>query len=294
MAKTMRVIPELMIMIKGLVLALRSVASAGILSLGVTYLYAVVIRQLTQDKDLATRYGLTSVSKTAVFLLLEAILPDNADTIRQYGMESLHLALILFSFIALLAILLLNMLIGVICQVVFEQAARENDIKQFQRFATRMSRTKVDRNDDSWIDYAEFIGILNNREAVIELKKFGVDVIALVEDTENIFRALSTSDGKMHFDQFIEVCGQFRSTSTAAIGSVYSLRRFVDLHLRAINERLAEFEIRFENALKITCSSGASPGCLTQYATSATNVPGADNRKKLPSLEIPAGGSLPL
>merc|ERR1719161_998761 len=74
--RLMRFLPELMVMVKGLIASVRSVSMSMILMLILTYIFAVAFRQMTDDTPLGTKY-FPSVPGAAYTLIVEGMLPDN-------------------------------------------------------------------------------------------------------------------------------------------------------------------------------------------------------------------------
>merc|ERR1719162_2644543 len=88
MARILRSVPELVVLLKGIGAASRSVCVFFLLWLIIIYIFAVVFRQITQGSDLEEAY-FSSVPAGMNTLLLEAILPDNAALINMAGANNM-------------------------------------------------------------------------------------------------------------------------------------------------------------------------------------------------------------
>merc|ERR1740130_1757943 len=78
MAKMMRSVPELMILIKGTIVGIRSVAITLALLGGITFVFAIAMRTLTDKTDVGAD-SFASVPGSAYTLLIQGVLPDNGD-----------------------------------------------------------------------------------------------------------------------------------------------------------------------------------------------------------------------
>merc|ERR1719478_1636219 len=75
MARLLRAMPELMILIKGMVVAMRSVFFTLCLLCVIIYLFSIAFRQLTDGLPIGTMY-FRSVPDSMASLLLRGTLPD--------------------------------------------------------------------------------------------------------------------------------------------------------------------------------------------------------------------------
>eukprot|EP00418_Pyrodinium_bahamense_P032164 CAMPEP_0179133930 /NCGR_PEP_ID=MMETSP0796-20121207/63710_1 /TAXON_ID=73915 /ORGANISM="Pyrodinium bahamense, Strain pbaha01" /LENGTH=91 /DNA_ID=CAMNT_0020832909 /DNA_START=1 /DNA_END=273 /DNA_ORIENTATION=- len=86
---------------------------------------------------------------------------------------------------------IMNMLIGVICEVVSAVANTETEQLTLtyvkEKIHEIMDATGADTNADQMISKAEFIELLKNEKATKILNEVGVDVIGLVDFVDEIF-----------------------------------------------------------------------------------------------------------
>merc|ERR1719218_356535 len=75
MAKLLRAVPELIILIKGIWVASRSVCFTLILLFLLIYFFAIVLRQITEDTEAGEVY-FNSVPEAMLSLLVDGIIPD--------------------------------------------------------------------------------------------------------------------------------------------------------------------------------------------------------------------------
>jgi len=87
LARLLRAVPELIILIKGIGVASRSVFFTLILLLVIIYFFAIVLKQFLVGTAVGQRY-FNSVPEAMISLLLDAVLPDQATIVRDCARES--------------------------------------------------------------------------------------------------------------------------------------------------------------------------------------------------------------
>merc|ERR1719183_1329693 len=109
--------PELMILVKGMLVAMRSVFFTLLLLTFIIYMFAIMFRHTTQDTMIGQKY-FPSVVVSMNSLLLRATLPDQADMVYEFSAESPYYGIMLGFFILFSSLTVMNMLVGVLCEVV--------------------------------------------------------------------------------------------------------------------------------------------------------------------------------
>lgn len=84
MAKMMRSVPELLIMIKGTVVGIRSVTITLVLLAAITAVFAIALRTLTDGTEVGAEW-FSSVPQSAITLLIQGVIPDNGDLMISLG-----------------------------------------------------------------------------------------------------------------------------------------------------------------------------------------------------------------
>jgi len=125
----------------------------------------------------------------ASFALIRAVLKERI----MYG-----LWLILFILIA--AFTVLNMLIGVVCQIVSASSAAEKSASMKARIAELFKLLEVE--DSGFISRKE---LERNKHILMELEKAGVDEDVLKTALSIVDRRLHTDDGHLDMEEFLEV-----------------------------------------------------------------------------------------
>lgn len=231
MARLLKAMPELMILIKGMAVAMRSVMFTLCLLTIITYIFAITIRQLTRDTDTGELY-FASVPTSMFSLLMNGILPDQSaivydcanDASTPVGSRIIN-ALIMMLFILLGSLTVMNMLVGVLVEVVsvVSNVEKEGLIVNFVR--NRLQQLiveEVDGDNDDKISKREFQSLLVNAKAALVLEEVGVDVVGLVDFQDHIFK--DTDD--ISFASFMDLVLQLRGTNTATVRDIVELRKF--------------------------------------------------------------------
>eukprot|EP00927_Polykrikos_kofoidii_P019656 TRINITY_DN19214_c1_g1_i2.p1 TRINITY_DN19214_c1_g1~~TRINITY_DN19214_c1_g1_i2.p1 ORF type:complete len:836 (-),score=158.75 TRINITY_DN19214_c1_g1_i2:122-2629(-) len=237
MARLLRAMPEMLILIKGLLAAARSVFFTLMLLFIIVFVYAICFRQLTAKTTIGDAY-FTSVFHSMLFLVVHGTLLLSADyKILEFNKETdgvvggFGLNLIFFSFILLSAVLLMNMLIGVLCEMVSVVAATEKEEMLVNYVDTKLRQVMllIDEDGGGTISRDEFMQILDNIDAMRALQEVGVDVVGLVDFVDFIFGEDTSPENarELTLSEFMEVVLQLRGSNTATVKDIVDFRKFV-------------------------------------------------------------------
>ena len=125
-------------------------------------------------------------------LLLRGALPDLADFVNRVGLESYAFASLLLVYILFSSLTVLNMLVGVLCEVVSVVSAVEKEQMTVQLVKTKLmeiiDQSGVDEDGNKCISKSEFEALLLMPEGAKIIEEVGVDVVGLVDFMDDIFR----------------------------------------------------------------------------------------------------------
>jgi len=240
MAKLLRAVPELIILIKGIWVAARSVFFTLVLLVLIIYVFAIILRQVTDDTIIGREYY-ASIPKAMQSLLLDGVLPDQAVLVRANGDSHFFLGFFLLLFILLSSLTVMNMLVGVLCEVVSVVSSVEkeqltvNYVKQ--RLHSMFMDTNLDQDGSQSISKLEFESMLTNREAAEIIQDLGVDVVGLVDFADHLFEE---EDTELSFADFMELVLQLRGSNNCTVKDMVDLRKFVVTELSAAEHRTME------------------------------------------------------
>eukprot|EP00929_Paragymnodinium_shiwhaense_P040753 TRINITY_DN21227_c0_g1_i1.p1 TRINITY_DN21227_c0_g1~~TRINITY_DN21227_c0_g1_i1.p1 ORF type:complete len:646 (+),score=118.26 TRINITY_DN21227_c0_g1_i1:68-2005(+) len=247
MAKAMRAMPELMIMIKGVLTGLRSVAASLILLAAVTYLFAILFRQLAADTVVGAEL-FANVPEAAYSLFIQSCLPDNGDALDMLFFERWDLGLLFILFLGVASLTIMNMLIGVMCEVMrvvsddkHRQMQEEDMAIHVRRALEREHGEGVDRIENH-ITKEDILIVLDDADAIHSLQKLHVDVLALAEDADVLFDGASSKG--LSFQEFTEVLAMFDKSHGASYRAMTGIRKRINLasyEITSVHTRLKTF-----------------------------------------------------
>ena len=242
MARMLRSISELMILVKGMAAAARSVFFVMCLLVLVLYVFSIAFTQLAAGTVMGSFYFPTVQHSMYTLLIYGTFLDDIAPFCDEVGAESAACLLLVFVFTILAACTVLNLLIGILCEVVSAVAATEKE-EMMVAFVTQKIETLLcagDSNHDGMISQAEFEKILKTPEGVLALEEVGIDPVTVVDFVEHIFYNEDKLEGSLDFPKFMEVLLKLRQTNECTIKDMVDLRRYIAQQLNTAQEVVLE------------------------------------------------------
>ncbi|CAJ1418353.1 unnamed protein product [Effrenium voratum] len=240
MAKLLRTMPELMLLIKGMVVATRSVFFTLALLGIIIYVFAIIFMQLARDTPLEVEY-FGRFGESMLTLLLEAVLPDLSGFMRKVMDEGWLMSTVMMVFILLGSVTMMNMLVGVLVEVIktVSEIEREQLEVSFVKkiFYDMITKMNLDADGDNKISKEEFDALLSKPEAAKALLNIGVDVVGLVDYRDVLFG--KEGDVELSFAEFMEAILELRGTNSAKVKDIVDLRKFVSQETGAIYELVA-------------------------------------------------------
>lgn len=270
LVRMLRSMPELMIMIKGMVSALGTVGYTLGLLLLFTYVFAIALVNLrSKDSELACiipegppsdypaeeeerlrRLGevcdpvgagyFSTVPNAILSLLVYATFLDNlADFIYAVKADTNSFLFILtWLYILLAAITIMNMLIGVLCAVIDAVAAEEKESMMVdavkEKFGGVVNDLDLDKNGT--LSWPEFQAIMVTPTALSALESMNVDCESLIDCAEDFF----FDDGDkvaVTFEEFMDMILDLRGGQTATVKDIYSMgKRFHQKHVKVVGK----------------------------------------------------------
>eukprot|EP00929_Paragymnodinium_shiwhaense_P041112 TRINITY_DN21381_c1_g3_i1.p1 TRINITY_DN21381_c1_g3~~TRINITY_DN21381_c1_g3_i1.p1 ORF type:complete len:652 (-),score=157.94 TRINITY_DN21381_c1_g3_i1:126-2081(-) len=198
MVRLMRAVPELCTLLRSVAVALRSVLSTLALLLIFMYIFAIVFRSQIKPGDsplLEERFGRLFSSMWT--LLFAGTFLDNISRLANELLETNGLLTFAFVvFVMLSAYTVLNMLVGLLCEVVDAVAAAEKEKAVVGYVKSRLMDVleQLDEDGNGTISRTEFNLLLEIPEANSALKELGVDVQNLFSLADHLFEADEVGD----------------------------------------------------------------------------------------------------
>eukprot|EP00929_Paragymnodinium_shiwhaense_P077245 TRINITY_DN3977_c1_g1_i1.p1 TRINITY_DN3977_c1_g1~~TRINITY_DN3977_c1_g1_i1.p1 ORF type:complete len:844 (-),score=195.92 TRINITY_DN3977_c1_g1_i1:83-2614(-) len=254
MARLMRAMPELLILIKGMWAATRSVFFTLLLLVIILYIFGIAFTQIASGTPLGeARFELVGASMHT--LLIFGVFMDEVgvlveDITSQDRVSPPILITMFYIFVLVSAFTVMNMLIGVLCEVVEAVAATEKESASVAYVKVRlkdiMRQGGLDTDGDGMISKTEFVAILDNAQATRILAAAGVDVFGLVDCADFIFHVPDINgevrERTLDFGDFMEVVLQLRGTNVATVKDIMDLRKFVSVTTKRLDEKLVTLD----------------------------------------------------
>merc|ERR1719343_1400975 len=112
------------------------------------------------------------------------------DVVNAMGADTMLYPIVFFSFVLVATLTILNMLMGVLVEVVSNVAAQEKQslAAEFVKEQLEQTWAELDDNHDLEITRSEFVMILDKPRAAKALSDVGIDVVGLVDLADFIFK----------------------------------------------------------------------------------------------------------
>mmetsp|Transcript_106822 Transcript_106822/g.276127 ORF Transcript_106822/g.276127 Transcript_106822/m.276127 type:complete len:812 (-) Transcript_106822:203-2638(-) len=236
LVRLFRALPELMVLLKGMTAASRSVGWTMSLLVIIMYVFAIAFRIITKGTDIGEQY-FSSIPAGMVTLMLPGLLPDNADPVFEMGNAGIGFALLFMLFIVVAAITVMNMLIGVMCESVSVVASVEKEQLNVTYVKTELQNLmyRLDQDHNGVLSRKEIEKILLSPAASKVIAEVGVDVDGLVDVAE--FHLFNEKE-EITFPEFLELVLQLRGNNGTTVRDIVNLRKFIMEEMWAQEERL--------------------------------------------------------
>ncbi|CAE7706245.1 Sh [Symbiodinium pilosum] len=257
MARLIRFFPELLIMVKAVWSAARSVGFTLVL-LGIClYVFAIAFRTtLPRESSNVGELYFRNVPAAMHTLFVQGTLLDSIselfnDMINEEEWAGL---IILYVFIIISAVTVMNMLIGVLCEVITAVADAEKEALQVS-WTTEVLQTCLqlgaDENNDGCIDFNEFQHMVSNQKVRKVLREADVDVQTLVNFVDVLFENSGDDGGyyeKVPFSEFMERLLKLRGSNTATVKDLVDLRKWMMRELLDLKTQVVRTASRIETS----------------------------------------------
>lgn len=230
-ARLMRLVPEVMTLMKGITAAMKSVFFTLVLLFCLIYIFSVFFVNQAWDNEVLDSYFPT-VGEAMWNLLVHGVFLDMvADVLNDVSDESYAIALVYVLFIAASSFTVMNLLIGILCDVVHRVTVEEKDQSDvnYLRGSLLDLLELHDKDEDRYVHKEEFDLLMKNPEIHMTLMRFGVDVNDLIALKDVLFedRTLRTSIDRISFGTFTELVLRLRGGNRASVRDIVDLREYI-------------------------------------------------------------------
>ncbi|CAE7282106.1 Sh, partial [Symbiodinium pilosum] len=244
MARLLRSVPELLIIVRAIAIALRSVFFLMVLLVGLVYVFSLLFNQLLDGKNQPpgsmAHESFGSLPQAMNTLLMAGALPDQSALVEDAGAFHFLLYPLMLLYMLLASLTVMNMLVGILCEVVSVVSAVEKEEILLKSVKTHLKRLLVDaeadEDGDGSISRREFDKMLTNPTCVRTLNEVGVDVFALVDLADFIFEQKDT----LEFAAFMDAVLQLRGSNTATVKDIVDLQKLIVNHFKLTEDMISE------------------------------------------------------
>eukprot|EP00929_Paragymnodinium_shiwhaense_P087293 TRINITY_DN4751_c0_g1_i1.p1 TRINITY_DN4751_c0_g1~~TRINITY_DN4751_c0_g1_i1.p1 ORF type:complete len:663 (+),score=205.51 TRINITY_DN4751_c0_g1_i1:64-2052(+) len=283
-SRLLRMLPGAISVIKGLLKALAASMFTFVMLLITMYLFGVCILQLAKENDVLQE-TFPSLSNTMYKLAIQGCLLDDLTGLMDDMKDNdLVIATIFGIFIVLANMTLLNMLIGLLAEVVSETNSQDAEEVACSELRRRIGEVLEchDTHGDQAIDQAEFDLMLSNPTMIQTLAEYDVDIrlvetlrellfeekpSGMAEPVEGMTDEQEEEDargpgmmggdytGKMSFDSFLDALIDLRSGNGAGVKDIIELKKTV---MKGFDDLKRHYQ--GEGVLRHTASGSVAPG----------------------------------
>eukprot|EP00931_Biecheleriopsis_adriatica_P074547 TRINITY_DN48586_c0_g1_i1.p1 TRINITY_DN48586_c0_g1~~TRINITY_DN48586_c0_g1_i1.p1 ORF type:complete len:906 (+),score=180.77 TRINITY_DN48586_c0_g1_i1:253-2718(+) len=217
-SKILRAMPELIVIVKAIGFAARTVGLFICLWTLIIYLFAITFRQLTDRTVFGDSY-FPSVTEGMSSLLLDGILPDFAPIMRAAGAQHPGLWLLMMIFVMLCSITVMYMLVGILVEVVSVISAQEKENMTVTYVASKLrdKMGQMGHNTETALSKGQFQALLIEPDVCDILSSVNVDVVVLMDILDIIYEDLDKQGGLMTFEKVIGVILDGRGGNFATV-----------------------------------------------------------------------------
>ncbi|CAE7713053.1 NaCP60E, partial [Symbiodinium necroappetens] len=152
MARLLRSVPELLIIVRAIAIALRSVFFLMVLLLGLVYVFALLFSQLFDGKNqppgTLAHKSFGSLPQAMNTLLMAGALPDQSSLVEDAGAVHFLLYPLMLLYMLLASLTVMNMLVGILCEVVSVVSAVEKEEILLKSVKTHLKQLLLDAEAD--------------------------------------------------------------------------------------------------------------------------------------------------
>lgn len=163
-------------------------------------------------------------------VLMDSVQPT-ARTIQAFpGMTGPLMLWVFFLYMLLAYVTVMNMLIGVLCEIVANVADAEKEKRniEFVKHALLDRLFELDTDGDRELDSKQFDTLMGDQSVIKALEEFGVDVDSFIMMRDSIFQDPSTRHPrKLTFAEFLEKVLQLRSDNQASVMDIVRLQNLI-------------------------------------------------------------------
>eukprot|EP00931_Biecheleriopsis_adriatica_P067235 TRINITY_DN41405_c0_g1_i1.p1 TRINITY_DN41405_c0_g1~~TRINITY_DN41405_c0_g1_i1.p1 ORF type:complete len:630 (-),score=123.02 TRINITY_DN41405_c0_g1_i1:20-1861(-) len=242
--RLIRMVPELACIVKSMGAACRGMLVVLVFLLLVVYVFAILLCQLLSGQEVAAgRFDY--VLEAMNFMMLQVLCGFDSDLVMKMLDFSWTAYALWLTFVVLASLMVLNMLVGMLCEVVSAAAEYEKEAIALKELEYAIEL--LDTDGSCSIASDELDDLLNTPSMIRKLDELGIDVSAFMEFAHFVFE----DRPELTLTDFAAMMVQFRGTKQATVKDIVDLRKYVTMEVSHLEKLLLENSERL-------MSSGAS------------------------------------
>merc|ERR1740116_540135 len=225
-------------MLNGIGIAMGSVVYTLFLLAILTYVFAILMRNLVSHRSEIEETYFPSVPQSMISLMIFATFLDDAGAfLIDVEDESLPCFLLSWVYIPLASMALLNMLVGIMCEVVTEVATVEKESVQVEQIKSRFKGLADRAHHPDTLTWHEFQQICQDPDAIQDIQDVGVDIDAMFDLAEELFFV----DGTEHtatVEEFMEMVLDARGGQAPTVKDIMHFRKRLQLTFSSMKMKM--------------------------------------------------------
>lgn len=260
MARLLKAMPELVTMIKGMYIASRAVGSSLLLLAGLIYVFAIMMFLFLKDFE-PVDHQFSTLGYTMWTLLMDGVFLVDAGgflrTLLDQGYWTMVFVFLTFLLVSTMTVM--NMLIGVLCEVVSGVAAIEKEeaaINFVKENLLKMLK-RLDEDESGALSREEIDHVTNDPDALDVLFEIQVDVDYFMHLHDMIFE---DPEKEMSIEEIMELILTCRGDRPATMQDIVDGHTYT---LWAIGNALNELELSMQRHMDVWArgiANGAQTG----------------------------------
>lgn len=237
-------LPELLVLFKGMAYAARAVTATLGLLVVIVFIFSILFRTITRGTALE-KTVFPSILGSMAQLLISSTTPDLMPLLLdQLGVEYLVYAILYYLFVMMITFTVLNLLVGVLVNVVSIVATVEREMHQMNTMRQELANMvlNIDEDEDHMISKHEFQLMLNKPEVVQTLHEANIDGVDLAEFCDMLF---VHEEDLIPFRDMLDFILSLRGGNPSTVRDIVSMRRFVTVLIgqlrRDVEDSLRDF-----------------------------------------------------
>jgi len=234
-ARLLRSIPELAVIIRGIMVVMRTVFLICILMTTLLYVFGILFVQVARDSGLNHDGSFRNVPMAMASLVLGGLIPDMAPMTYDFAKENLLFAALFFVFVLLGFITIMNMLIGVLVQVVGVVANVEAETNQLADVKRVLLDNRYNLDVEGDITMQQIKHLLGDPSVADGLQALSIDTEVLLNHSIIVLGDRKTIT--MH--DFWRVVVQHRGANAAKVQDLVNMRQFIYSELTNLHSKMS-------------------------------------------------------